>query len=230
MSAFAMTGTMFTLLCMAFMNATSKGFSLKQAEEGVTSSGKEPGRRERLSRKTTTAALALKSTVWGKVQTLVSESGLRGSASVPVSEGGDEVEAAVHPVIDDVPPVQPTLVVQVPLELLIDVADDGLEAARSTSSHHSGTRTRRHGKRSKPKPRFGKTEDFGNWAEKHLLQGFGRKSPKGTGYKEAALTEPRQGWSGAGQRPAPRCAETIPGGGRTSPPPPFSSSAAKLMP
>lgn len=45
-------------------------------------------------------------------------------------EGGDEVEAAVHPVVDDVPPVQAALVVQVPLKLLVDVADDGFKAER----------------------------------------------------------------------------------------------------
>lgn len=43
-------------------------------------------------------------------------------------EGRDEVEAAVHPVVHDVPPVQPALVVQVPLKLLVDVGDDRLKA------------------------------------------------------------------------------------------------------
>lgn len=47
-----------------------------------------------------------------------------------MSEGGDEVEAAVHPVVDDVPSVQTTLVVQVPLKLLVNVGDDRLKTER----------------------------------------------------------------------------------------------------
>lgn len=45
-----------------------------------------------------------------------------------MSEGGDEVEATVHPVVDDVPSVQTALVMQVPLKLLVDVGDDSLKA------------------------------------------------------------------------------------------------------
>lgn len=45
----------------------------------------------------------------------------------PVSQRGNEVEAAVHPVVHDVPAVQPALVVEVALELVVDVGDDGAE-------------------------------------------------------------------------------------------------------
>ena len=54
-----------------------------------------------------------------------------------MSQRGDEVEAAVHPVVHDVPAVQPALVVQVALELVVDVGDDGAEAVwgRGTGGH-----------------------------------------------------------------------------------------------
>lgn len=47
----------------------------------------------------------------------------------PVAEGRDEVEAAVHPVVRDVASVQPALVAQEALKLVLDVLDDRLEAA-----------------------------------------------------------------------------------------------------
>jgi len=47
-----------------------------------------------------------------------------------MSKGWDEVEAAVHPVVDDVPPVQTTLVMQVPFKLLVDVGNDGLKTEK----------------------------------------------------------------------------------------------------
>jgi len=53
-------------------------------------------------------------------------------AHLPVSKRRYEVEAAVHPVVHDVSSVQAALVVQVLLELIVDVLDDGLEAARET--------------------------------------------------------------------------------------------------
>lgn len=55
-----------------------------------------------------------------------------------MSEGRDEVEAAMHPVVDDVPPVQATLVMQIPFELLIDVGDDRLKTERSTDAKGHG--------------------------------------------------------------------------------------------
>lgn len=45
-----------------------------------------------------------------------------------MSEWRDEVEAAVDAVIHDVSAVQAALVVQVALELVVDVGDDGVEA------------------------------------------------------------------------------------------------------
>ena len=56
-----------------------------------------------------------------------------------MSKGGDEVKAAVHPVIDDVPPVQTTLVMQVPFKLLVDVGDDCLETVRNINTANDGT-------------------------------------------------------------------------------------------
>ena len=53
----------------------------------------------------------------------------------PVSEGRDEVEAAVDPVVHDVSPVQPALVVKVALKLVVDVLDDGLEAVAGRRRH-----------------------------------------------------------------------------------------------
>lgn len=52
------------------------------------------------------------------------------SDHVPVSKGGNEVEAAMNPVVHDVASVQATLVVQVPFKLLVDVGDDCLKTDR----------------------------------------------------------------------------------------------------
>ena len=46
-----------------------------------------------------------------------------------VARGRDEVEAAMDAVVADVAAIEPRLVLQVLLELLVDVSDDGLEAA-----------------------------------------------------------------------------------------------------
>lgn len=46
-----------------------------------------------------------------------------------MSKWGYEVEAAVHPVVHDVSSVQPALIMEVSLKLIVDVLDDGLEAA-----------------------------------------------------------------------------------------------------
>lgn len=48
----------------------------------------------------------------------------------PVTKWWDEIEAAMHTVIYDVPSVQTTLIVQVALKLLIDVGDYGLKAGK----------------------------------------------------------------------------------------------------
>lgn len=47
---------------------------------------------------------------------------------LPVPEGGDEVEAAVHTVVLDVLAVEAALVPEVLLELLVHVVSDGLPA------------------------------------------------------------------------------------------------------
>lgn len=47
---------------------------------------------------------------------------------LPVSKWRYEVETAVHPVVYYVSSVQAALIVQVSLELIVDVLDDGLEA------------------------------------------------------------------------------------------------------
>ena len=60
------------------------------------------------------------------------------NAYLPVSEGRNKVKATVHPVIDDVPSVQTTLVMQVPFELLVDVGDDCLKAESNTDTSNHG--------------------------------------------------------------------------------------------
>lgn len=45
----------------------------------------------------------------------------------------------MHPVVHDVPPVQPALVVQVPLKLLVDVGDDRLKAEGSMDAKGQAT-------------------------------------------------------------------------------------------
>ncbi len=49
-------------------------------------------------------------------------------ACLPMSKWRDEVEAAVHPVIHYVSSVQPALIMEVSLELIVNVLDDGLKA------------------------------------------------------------------------------------------------------
>lgn len=44
-----------------------------------------------------------------------------------MAERGDEIEAAVNSVVDDVSAIQPALIVEVALKLVVDVADDGAE-------------------------------------------------------------------------------------------------------
>lgn len=47
---------------------------------------------------------------------------------LPVSKWRYEIEAAVHPVVHYVSSVEPTLIVEVSLKLIVNVLDDGLEA------------------------------------------------------------------------------------------------------
>lgn len=46
----------------------------------------------------------------------------------PVSKGGDEVQAAVHPVVLDVLAVEAALITEVLLKLLVHVVGDGFPA------------------------------------------------------------------------------------------------------
>lgn len=48
----------------------------------------------------------------------------------PVSKRRYKVEAAVHPVVHDVPPVQSAFIVEISLKLIVNVLDDGLEAGQ----------------------------------------------------------------------------------------------------
>lgn len=50
--------------------------------------------------------------------------------TIPVAEGRDEVQAAVHPVVLDVLAVQATLISEILLELLVDVFCHRLPAGR----------------------------------------------------------------------------------------------------
>lgn len=100
-SALAMTGTTFTLLWMAFMNWTSKGLRLVGKGKQAVSKDQRNG------------ALS------GRLK--------RGRVSAPVAQRGDEVEAAVDPVVHYVSAVEATFVVEVALELVVDVGDDGAE-------------------------------------------------------------------------------------------------------
>ena len=52
----------------------------------------------------------------------------------PMAWGVDEVEAAVHSVVDDVSSVQPTLILQIPLKLVIYVANHWLEAEKTVTT------------------------------------------------------------------------------------------------
>lgn len=50
----------------------------------------------------------------------------------PVAERGDEIEAAVNSIVDDVSAIKTALVVEVALKLVINVADDGAETGGET--------------------------------------------------------------------------------------------------
>lgn len=45
----------------------------------------------------------------------------------PMAQWGDEIEAAVNSVVDNVSTIEAALVVEVALKLVIDVADNGVE-------------------------------------------------------------------------------------------------------
>lgn len=54
-----------------------------------------------------------------------------------MAEGGDEVQAAVHPVVLDVLAVQTTLVSEILLKLLVDVFGHRLPAAAGTDKQRN---------------------------------------------------------------------------------------------
>lgn len=54
------------------------------------------------------------------------------SVRSPMSKWRYEVETAVHPVIHNVPSVQPALIVKISLKLIVNVLDDGLETGCQT--------------------------------------------------------------------------------------------------
>lgn len=54
------------------------------------------------------------------------------SVFLPMSKWRYKVEAAVHPVVHDVPSVQPTFIVKISLKLIVNVLDDGLETGQKT--------------------------------------------------------------------------------------------------
>ncbi len=60
-----------------------------------------------------------------------------------MASGVDEVKAAVHAIVDNVTPIQATLVLQVLLELTVNVLDDLFETTTKTQAT-SSTNTRQH--------------------------------------------------------------------------------------
>lgn len=136
-SAFAMTGTILTLLCIAFMNATSKGLSLKIIVERCHIF-REKGRPPRISLSQNYLSSCITIRSFGNAASPASRDAFYStprplwgaSDHVPMSKGGNEVEAAMHPVVHDVASVQATLVMQVPFKLLVNVGDDCLKADR----------------------------------------------------------------------------------------------------
>lgn len=99
-SALAITGTTLTILLSLRMNSRSRGRSL--GEGGQLSCCHPPA-----------APVGAGSQPWHS----------------PVPRGGDEVHAAVHPAVRDLPLAgDEDLLAQVPLVLLVDVLDDGVPA------------------------------------------------------------------------------------------------------
>lgn len=47
-----------------------------------------------------------------------------------MAEGGDEIEAAVDPIINDVSAIEAALIMEVAFKLVVDVADDGAETGQ----------------------------------------------------------------------------------------------------
>lgn len=58
----------------------------------------------------------------------------------PVAERGNEVEAAVNSVVNDVSAIQAAFIVEITLELVIDVTDDGAETEAGAHKSINGTK------------------------------------------------------------------------------------------
>ncbi len=52
-----------------------------------------------------------------------------------MTQRGNEVEAAVHTVVHNVPAVESTLIMQVALKLVIDVGDNGVKTVQEKTEH-----------------------------------------------------------------------------------------------
>lgn len=53
-----------------------------------------------------------------------------------MTQRGNEVEAAVHTVVHDVPAVESTFIMQVALKLVIDVRDNGVKTVQQKREYH----------------------------------------------------------------------------------------------
>lgn len=58
----------------------------------------------------------------------------------PMSKWRYKVEAAVHPVVHDVPSVQSTFIMKISLKLIVNVLNDGLETGQGTISSLYGAK------------------------------------------------------------------------------------------
>lgn len=117
-SALAMTGTTLTLLWMAFMNWTSRGFRLV----GLKNENKYK-HKLRLT-ELNMVILTVKTFCHWKVWSI------RDCKNTPVAKRGDKIETAVNSVVHNVSTIQAAFIVEVALELVIDVTDDGAETGR----------------------------------------------------------------------------------------------------
>lgn len=104
---------------MAFMNSTSRGFRLDKTKK-----------EEKKKRKTNTYWIT--DTTCGR--------DLYNSVYVlPMSKWRNEVKAAVHSIVHNMSSIQPTLIMEVSLKLIVDVLDDCLktENREQTQKRHT---------------------------------------------------------------------------------------------
>lgn len=78
--------------------------------------------------------------LWIKDWDIASFSQVKVSVHSPMSKRRYKVEAAVHPVVHDVPSVQPTFIVKISFKLIVNVLDDGLETRQKTCSSLDGAK------------------------------------------------------------------------------------------